>query len=230
VADERKKRFEAADEVAANDLNVIKVELDAQVHRADYADDVGRMLDAIEKIARTVARIERLDQKRDAGQRRLLRCSRKIPDEDRLRRRPLFRRDATGKAMDGAAADRDDIVYRELERVLPFALAAGHGGKSGFTLPTERRVDAELHQTMPLQLGLHSEWRHVVGILQLDRAEACRSRRAKALDQRTFGEQKGEVGGEAGHAAFSRKASRTLFWGDIPLQLQLGHCPLYCPL
>jgi len=61
VADERKIRFEAADEVATNDLNVIKVELDAQVHRADFADDVGRMLDAIEKIARTVARIERLD-------------------------------------------------------------------------------------------------------------------------------------------------------------------------
>ena len=64
-------RFEAADEIAAEDLHVVEIELDAQIRRADLADDVGGMLDAIEEIAWPVARIERLDQQRDARRRRI---------------------------------------------------------------------------------------------------------------------------------------------------------------
>jgi hypothetical protein len=40
----------------------------------------------------------------------------------------------------------------------------------------------------------------VIGQLQLDRAEARGRRRAEALNQRPFGEEIGEVGGEARHA------------------------------
>jgi hypothetical protein len=39
----------------------------------------------------------------------------------------------------------------------------------------------------------------VIGKLQLDRAEAGGGRRAEALDERTLGEEIGQVGGEARH-------------------------------
>ena len=54
--------------------------------------------------------------------------------------------------MDGAAADRDRVIERALKRILPFALAAGHRGKTGFALAAERRVDAELRQAVRVRV------------------------------------------------------------------------------
>src|SRR6476660_2012473 len=57
VADKRQVRLEAADEVAADDLHVIEVELNAQVRRADPLDDIGGVFHAAHEIIRAVARI-----------------------------------------------------------------------------------------------------------------------------------------------------------------------------
>jgi hypothetical protein len=45
MADQGAEFFETSDQVAADDLHVIKIELDAQVGRADLADYVGGVLD-----------------------------------------------------------------------------------------------------------------------------------------------------------------------------------------
>jgi hypothetical protein len=73
VTDHGKEFSETLDKIAADDLDMIKIELDAQVRRADLTDDVGGMLDVPEKIVRPVARIDRLDQHGDARLGRLRR-------------------------------------------------------------------------------------------------------------------------------------------------------------
>ena len=53
------------EQVAADDLHMIEIELDSHVRHPGLGDDVGGVLDVIEKIARPVARVDRLDQQRD---------------------------------------------------------------------------------------------------------------------------------------------------------------------
>ena len=89
---------------------MIEIELDAHIRRADFGDDVGGVLDAAEEIARPIARIDRLDEQRDIRLGRIGRRALEIFDENGLRRRALFRRHHAGHAMDGAAADRHDII------------------------------------------------------------------------------------------------------------------------
>ena len=52
--------------IAADDLNVIEIELNAHIRPSDLANDIGGLLDAREEIIRSVARIDRLDQQRNA--------------------------------------------------------------------------------------------------------------------------------------------------------------------
>src|SRR5664279_2504929 len=54
MADHRQMLLQAVEEVAAHDLHMIKIELDAQVRPADFGDDVGGVLDAVEEIIRPV--------------------------------------------------------------------------------------------------------------------------------------------------------------------------------
>src|ERR1700722_265023 len=65
VTDYRKKFFKAPDEIAAGDLIVIKIELDAHIRRADFVDESRSVFGMAEKITGPVARIDRLDQQRD---------------------------------------------------------------------------------------------------------------------------------------------------------------------
>src|SRR5215472_334253 len=81
-----------------------------------------------EEIVRPVARIDRLDQQRDVFLLRGVGDAREIPDEGRLRRRPLLRRHLAGEAVDLAATDGSDVVERLLEQRGEFTLAAGDGG------------------------------------------------------------------------------------------------------
>src|SRR5437879_4498003 len=52
VSDQRQMLFESPDEIAADDLRVIEVELNAQVRPLHLGDDVGRLLGAGEEIVR----------------------------------------------------------------------------------------------------------------------------------------------------------------------------------
>src|SRR5262249_55773299 len=105
MADERQMFLEPPNEIAADDLGVIEVELDAYVRPLPLGDEAGRLLGAGEEIVRPVARIDRLDQQRDVFLLRGIGDAREIPDEGRLRGRPLLRRHLAGEAMDLAAAD-----------------------------------------------------------------------------------------------------------------------------
>ncbi len=174
MADERQMLLESPDEIAADDLGVIEVELDAHVRPLHLGDDVGRLLDAGEEIVRPVARIDRLDQQRDVLLPRRIGRAHEIPDEGHLRRRALLRRHLAGEAVDLAAADGGDVVERLLEQRGEFLLAAGDGGDAELALRqlTGRGVDAEHGQAVPVELGLHGGGRVVVGKLQLDRRES----------------------------------------------------------
>src|SRR5437660_24959 len=67
VTDERKILFEAFDQIAADDLGMIEVELNAHIWPLNFGNDVGRLLDPAEEIIRPIARVERLDQERDVA-------------------------------------------------------------------------------------------------------------------------------------------------------------------
>src|ERR1700685_1865757 len=197
VADDGEELFEALEQIAADDLHVIKIELDAHIGRADLGDDIGGMLDAAQEIARPVARIDRLDQQRDVGLGRVGCGALEIFDENGLRRRPLFRRHGAGHAMNGTAADRRDVFERALKSYVPIALASRQRGKTEFR--ALRRVDAELREAMPLELGRHRRRRDIIRKLELDRGKARSGSSAETLDQRALGEQMAEIGGKARH-------------------------------
>src|SRR5580704_11574301 len=197
VADHGEEFFEALEQIARHDLHVVEIELDAHIRRADLGDNVGGVLDPAQEIARPVARIDRFDQQRDVGLGGVGRGALEVFDENGLRRRALLGRHRAGHAMDGAAADRRHIIERALEGCVPIALAPRQCGETEFR--ALRRVDAELCQVMPLQLGRHRRRRDVIRKLQLDGGETRSSSSAEALDQRALGEKMAEIGGKAGH-------------------------------
>ena len=119
--------LEPPDQIAADDLHMIEIELDAHIRPADLGDDVGGMLGPVEEIVRPVARIDRLDQQRDVLLGREVGGAREIRDEGRLGGRPLLGRHLAGEAMDLAAAERHDVVERLPEHRGEFRLAAGDG-------------------------------------------------------------------------------------------------------
>src|SRR5262249_59134964 len=96
--------------------------------------------------------------------------AREIPDEGRLRGRPLLRRHLAGEAVDLTAADGGNVVERLLEQRGEFALAAGNGGDA--ELPcrrlTGRGVDAEHGQAVAGELRLPGPRGGGGGEMQLD--------------------------------------------------------------
>ncbi len=56
MPDHRQIFLQPVDQIAADDLHMIEIELHAQVGLADLGDDIGGMLDLVEKIIRQVAR------------------------------------------------------------------------------------------------------------------------------------------------------------------------------
>ena len=144
MADHRQILLEPVQQVAADDLHVIKIELHAQVRLADLGDDVGGVLGAIEEIARPVARIDRLDQQFDVFCRGEIGGARKVGGKDAVGGRALVRLDLAGQAVHGAAADRGGVIERSSKLRVPVLLAAGHRGKAELALAlAARRIDAE---------------------------------------------------------------------------------------
>ena len=87
-------------------------------------DDIGGVLDAVEVVARPVARIDRLDQERDVLLGREVGGSHEIADEDGLAGGALLRRQLAGQHVDLPPADRHHIVERLPEQHGEFSLAA----------------------------------------------------------------------------------------------------------
>ena len=196
----RQELLETPQEVAADDLDVIEIELDAHIRAVDPGDQVRRLLDPSDEIVRPVARIERLDQQHDILLRREVGGACEIGHEHPLGRRALLGRHHPGHGVDRRAVDRDDVVERLLEDLCELAFAPGHGAQPAFPAILPRlRVDAELHEAVALELGTDRRRRDLVGKLQLDGLEAGRLGGAETLDQRPLGEHVGEIGGKPGH-------------------------------
>ena len=155
MADERQVCFEAPDEIAAEDLCVIKIELNAQIGAADLGDDIGGLLDAIEEIAGRSRGLSGSIRRVILAVSASAAAFARFPDEDRLGRRTLLGWDTAGHAMNGAAANRHRVIKGARKACLPLALAAWNSGETGLTLTAERRIDAKRRQVMPSQLRLH---------------------------------------------------------------------------
>src|SRR5713226_2877190 len=99
MTNDRKIFLEPPDEIAADDLAVIEIELDAHIRPLDLGDDVGCLLDTGEEIIRPIARIERLDQQRDVACARRIGRSSEVANEGELRRRALLGGHLAGETM-----------------------------------------------------------------------------------------------------------------------------------
>jgi hypothetical protein len=115
VTDERQVVLEAHEQIAADDLGVVKIELNFDVGPVDPADQVGRVFDAGEKIIGSVARVDWLDEKLEAARSGKVGGAGQIVDEDFFGGWPLLRWDCPGEAVDRDRADRTRIVKRLLE-------------------------------------------------------------------------------------------------------------------
>ncbi len=189
VTDQRQILLEPVEDVAADDLHMIEIELDAHVGLADLADDVGGVLDVVEEVAGPVARIDRLHQDFDVPGRGEVGSAGDIRDIDALGRRTLLGRHVPGQAMHRAAADRADVIERLGKRRLPVLLAAGQRRKAELALAASaRRIDAEDGEAVADDLRLHRRRRHLVGKLQLDALEAGDGGGGDTLQHRAFGE------------------------------------------
>src|SRR5262245_10016646 len=207
MAHEWQVLFKAPDEIAADDLRVIEVKLDAHVRPLHLGDDVDRLLGAGEEIIRPVARIDRLDQERDVLLPRRVGGTHEVANEGHFRRRPLLRRYLAGEAVDLTAADGSDVVERLLEQRVKFPLVAGDGSDAELARCglSRRGVDAEYGQAVPVELDLNRRRRVIIGDLQLDRAKSGGGRCGEPPDQRPLGEHISEIGGEAGHAGLTMR-------------------------
>ena len=202
MPDQRQMLFEPADQVAAHDLRVIEIELDADIRLADLRDDVGGMFGAVEEIIRPVAVVDRLDQQRDVFRRGQICGPLEIVDEDALGRRALVQVDLAGEAMDRGAADRHDVVERA-------ANSASNSRSRPGTAASPNRPRSPRSVLMPSivsscwSIAAHRRSRNVVGELHLDALEAAGRRGVDPFDQRTVGEQVTDIGGKTGHSSRS---------------------------
>lgn len=85
VSDQRQVRLEAPEQIAAHDLRVIKIELDADIGSARLGDDVGGVLHAVEEVVRPVTIVDRFDQNRDPFFGREIGGTRQVCDISALR-------------------------------------------------------------------------------------------------------------------------------------------------
>src|SRR6266576_2990 len=62
MAHKAQMALKSSHEIAADNLRMIEIELDAHIRRADLGDDVGDVLNTAEEIIGPVTRIDRLEQ------------------------------------------------------------------------------------------------------------------------------------------------------------------------
>ena len=90
MTDERQVCLEAPDEIAAEDLCMIEIELNAQIGAADLGDDISGLLDAIEEIAGRSRGLSGSIRRVILAVAASAAAFARIPDEDRLGRRTLL--------------------------------------------------------------------------------------------------------------------------------------------
>src|SRR3954447_6497765 len=155
MTDARQMAFEPPDQIAADDLLMIEIELQLYVRPLEPGDDVSALLGTCQKIIRPVAGIDWFDQQRDVvGSRKIGRLL-QVGDQRALCRRALFGRHNAGHAMNGVAADGDGVIERLFELCGKFLLPPWHGREPRLPRTSQRRVDAEHDQAKTLQLAAY---------------------------------------------------------------------------
>src|SRR5262245_36349511 len=193
VPDQGEMFFEAPDQIAAHDLRMKKIELNAHVWPLHLGNNIGSVFHAGTKVVRPIARVDRLDQQSDLIHKRYVGRACKIADEGELRRRALFGRYPPGKTVNLGAADCFHIGERLRKEAREFRLAAGHRGNTEFAASRSprRRVDTQHGEPMALELDFDLRRRMIIWNLQSDSAKARRGSGGKALQERPLGEEIG---------------------------------------
>src|SRR4030095_5241365 len=112
MANHRKDCLETMDQVSADNLHMIEIELHADICFADLCDNVCRVLHMIEKIIRPVATVNRLDEQRYVPRRRTVGGYAKVFNKYPVGRRTLLRRDLSREGMNCGGANIARIIQR----------------------------------------------------------------------------------------------------------------------
>ena len=197
-------RFDRAREIALHDLHVIDVVLQEEVVRADFVDDVERLLRAREIEAGNVARVDRLDQEPDAGVLQLQRGELQVRDERRRAARPGRRRRAQRPARQFTCLQPSAVAY-SIARPTPSwnsPTRSGWHGDAALALGpvAGRQVVQDLREPVLLQSCRRAAvFSYAIGKQVLDALEAGFRGGVEALEEIDLVVEHGEVGGELGH-------------------------------
>src|SRR4029077_15328389 len=138
MSDDGQEFSETIDQVSTHDLNVIEIELYADVFLPDLADNVGRVFDMIQEIIRPIATVDRLNQQCNflgGGQ---IGCTGQIIDKDTVCSRALLGRPLARQTQKRRRADRAGIFERAGEQRLPVLLATRYGSKAKLAIALAR--------------------------------------------------------------------------------------------
>ncbi len=161
-----------------------------------------RLLLAGQEVAGEVAGIERLDQHRDAGVRRLFGHGPQIVYKHRTAlRRVGTISGITRQSMNARATDRLRIVERPSRVGGELGLAAGQCAQAGVATGgrTIGRVDLHAFEIVRRQARGNVVRRKFVRHQDLHAGEAMIGRRGEPIEEGMLGEQQREVGGKPGH-------------------------------
>src|SRR6185295_15625386 len=143
VSNQGKESLEAVDQIAADDLYVIEIELHADIGLRGFFNDGSSVLDVIEKIVRSVPTVDRLDQQLDFLCGSKIGGVHQIVEKDAIGGRTLLGRNLAGETMDRGRADCARIVERTREHCLPLLLTSRYGGEPEFAFAPRWRIEAK---------------------------------------------------------------------------------------
>ena len=147
VPDVREIRTDVGRQIAVHDLAVIEIHLQPGIRRAHGLDQRHGLALSVQKIARNVPAVDRLDQDGRAVRREDVRPDAKVAGVD-LAANPwvgAVRRYARHH-VDTSALQRRDIGQRRLQRLAELVLPARHGGQAALAaLPVPGRQVEQSH-------------------------------------------------------------------------------------
>ena len=193
--------------VTLDDLAVVQVHLYLQIGRADGLHHGMRLVLAVQKEARDVAGVDRLDLHRHTLRRGLLRGPGQVGQVAVLQRLAghTGRRQASHH-MHPAAAQRLGIGQGLLDKAAAELVdAVGQAGQAALAglEVAGRRVEQCLHQAVLLQLRGQVGRRDGIGKQVLDGVEAIGRSGRKAVDEGVLGVHHRQVGGKTGHGGLN---------------------------
>jgi hypothetical protein len=157
MTDDGQEFFKTIDQVSTHDLNVIEIELHADVLLPDLANNVRRVFDMIQEIIRPIATVDRLNQQCNflgGGQ---IGCTGQIVDKDTVCSRSLLGRHLAGQTMNRARANSAGIFERAGEQRLPVLLATRYGSEAKLAVALARwRIEPKDSELVPFDRRSYS--------------------------------------------------------------------------